>query len=175
MNTWPARGMVPPPFAAVIVIAAVPVFPSLVARIVVDPVATPVTRPLEFTVATAVESDDQVIVRPTSMLPAESRVVAVRCRVSPTGMLPEVGLTVTDATGTRTTVIVAVPVFPSLVARIVVEPTATPVTRPLAFTVATDVESEDQVIVRPVRMLPAESRGVAVRRRVSPGCSVAER
>src|SRR5213595_1353803 len=98
MNTWPARGIVPP-VAAVTVIAAVPVFPSLVARIVVEPAATPVRRPVEFTVATWLESDDQVIVRPVRMVPAESRVVAVRCSVSPTGMLPEVGLTVTDATG----------------------------------------------------------------------------
>src|SRR6266705_4366526 len=122
MNTWPARGMVPPPFAAVIVIAAVPVFPSLVARIVVEPVATPVTRPLAFTVATDVESEDQVIVRPVRMLPAESRVVAVRRRVSPGCSVAELGLTVTDATGgggggAAVTVMAAVPVFPSLVAR----------------------------------------------------------
>lgn len=60
------------------------------------------------------------------------------------------------------TVTVAVPDFPSDVAVIVAVPTACPVTTPLLLTVATDVALEDQVTVRPVRMLFAASRRVAV-------------
>lgn len=60
------------------------------------------------------------------------------------------GVTVTDPTGTASTVIVAVPLFPSLVAVITALPRATPVTTPLAETVATAGALELQVTVRPV-------------------------
>jgi hypothetical protein len=59
------------------VIVAVPVFPSLVAVIVADPGDTPVTDPLEFTVAIPVALLLQVMVRPVSTFPAGSRVVAL--------------------------------------------------------------------------------------------------
>jgi hypothetical protein len=59
------------------------------------------------------------------------------------------------------TVIELVPVFPSLVAVIVTGPALTPVTSPLASTVAAAL-SDDHVIVRPVRTLLAASRKVAV-------------
>src|SRR5258706_4868582 len=173
MKTWPACGTPPVP-GLVTVTTAVPVFPSLVARIVAVPALTAVTSPLALTVATDAESEDQAIVRPVRTLPAESRVEAARCSVSPTWIPAELGLTVTEATGTGgggvtgVTVIAAVPLFPSLVARIVAEPAATPVTTPFEFTVATAPESDDHVIVRPERGLPAESHGVAVRRTVSP-------
>jgi hypothetical protein len=61
--------------------------------------------------------------------------------------------TVTSATGTGTTVIDEVPVFPSLVAVIVALPNATAVTKPLVDTLAIDGASDDHVTVRPLRTL----------------------
>src|SRR3989454_11824016 len=77
-------------------------------------------------------------------------------------MLADVGLTVTDATGTFVTVMAAVPLCPSLVAVIVAELAATPVTDPLALTVATAALLVAQVTARPLRAVPFESFGVAV-------------
>src|SRR2546422_1032864 len=71
------------------------------------------------------------------------------------------GLTVSDATGTFETVIVAIPPFPSLVAVIVAVPAATPVTSPAADTVATDVALVAHVTTRPDSGFPAGSGGVA--------------
>src|SRR5215472_499904 len=106
----------------VTVIEAVPVFPPLVAEIVTEPAATAVTRPVLDTVATLVFDELQVMVRPVSGLPLASLGVAVSWAVWPTVRLDDVGETETEATGTRVTVIAAVPVFPSLVAEIVAEP-----------------------------------------------------
>lgn len=61
-----------------------------------------------------------------------------------------------------TTVNVAAPVCPSLVAMTEAVPGATAVTRPAAVTVATSGLALDHVTVRPVRTLPAASRSVAV-------------
>src|SRR5439155_13297291 len=143
------------------VIAAEPLFPSLAAVIVAAPALTPVTRPLADTVATAVLPLDQVTVRPVSGLPFASFGVAASCTVCPTDTLADVGLTATDATGTLDTVTAAVPLFPSLAAVIVAAPALTPVTIPLADTVATPLLPLDQVTVRPVSGLPLASFGVA--------------
>src|SRR6266516_2941721 len=145
----------------VTVIVAVPLCPSEVAVIVADPAATPVTRPLALTVATAVLPLAQVMVRPESGLPFASFGVALSCTVWPTCTDAVAGLTVTDATGMVLTVIVAVPLCPSLVAVIVADPAATPLTTPLALTVATAVLPLDQVIARPESELPFASFGVA--------------
>jgi hypothetical protein len=77
-------------------------------------------------------------------------VVAVACEV-PTAVI-EFGEreTFTEATGTGSTVIDDVPVFPSLVAVIVAPPTETAVTRPELLTVATAVLFDDQLTTRPV-------------------------
>src|SRR5712691_12172415 len=101
------------------------------------PAATPVTRPLPLTVATAALLVAHVTARPLSAVPPASRGVAVSCPVWPTRTLDAAGLTVTDATGTFVTVTVAVPLFASLVAVMVAVPAAMPVTRPLPLTVAT--------------------------------------
>jgi hypothetical protein len=69
-------------FAAVM--AAVALWPSLVAVIVAVPARTPVTRPLGDTVATAGALDAQVIARSVSAVPAESWGVAASCTVCPT-------------------------------------------------------------------------------------------
>src|SRR6266516_6034893 len=153
------------------VIVAVPLCPSLVAVIVAEPAAPPVTSPLALTVATAVLLLAHVTVRPANRLPFASFGVALSCTVRPTWTDAVAGFTVTDATGTVLTVIVAVPLCPSEIAVIVAEPAATPVTSPLALTVATAVLPLAQVIVRPVRVLPFASLGVAASCTVWPTCT----
>ena len=61
----------------VTVIAAVPLLPSLVAVTVAEPAATPVTTPLDDTVAMPVLELDHATARPVSTLLLASRVVAV--------------------------------------------------------------------------------------------------
>src|SRR2546429_1248119 len=75
--------------------------------------------------------------------------------------------------GAPVTVTADVPLCPSLVAVIVAEPATTQLTRPLEFTVATDVLLLDQVIVRPVSGLPLTSFGSAVSCSVWPACTLA--
>src|SRR5438445_12299290 len=65
----------------VAVIAAVLLFPSLVALIVAEPVASPVTKPRALTVATAALLRARVTPRPASTVPGDSRAVSVHCRV----------------------------------------------------------------------------------------------
>src|SRR5205823_9908628 len=97
---WNAVVLVAQPGAApVTVMADVPLCPSLVAVIVADPAATPVTSPLPLTVAAAVLLLDQVIDRPTSVLPFASFGVAVSCCVWPSFRVADAGGTVTVATG----------------------------------------------------------------------------
>src|SRR5438876_735282 len=147
---------------------AVPLFPSLVAVIVADPAATPVTSPAADTVAIAVFELVQLITRPLSTLPAASFVTALSCVVAPTTTLAVAGFTTTEATGTVDTVTAAVPACPSLVAVIVTAPTATPVTRPLAETVPTAPLPVVQVSARPLSTLPLASLRVAVSCTVPP-------
>src|SRR5437016_6076812 len=144
------------------VTAAVPAFPSLVAVIVAVPAATPFTSPLLLTVAILVLLLAHVTVRPVSAVPAESFGVAVSCAVCPTVRLAVAGATATEATGIGVTVIPAVLLLPSLVAVMLAEPGAMPVTRPLGLTVATVVSPLLHVTVRPAKVPPAESFGVAV-------------
>jgi hypothetical protein len=63
-------------------------------------------------------------------------------------------VTVVTTGGTAVTVILDVPVFPELVAVIVAEPAATPVTTPLEFTLAAGALLVVQVTVCPVITLP---------------------
>src|SRR5437870_10309953 len=93
--------------------AAVPLWPSLVAVIVAEPATFAVTSPVPVTVATGVLLLAHVTERPVRMLPLASRRVAVSCCVCPAGTLADAGLTVTDATGTPLTVMLAVPLWPS--------------------------------------------------------------
>src|SRR5437762_2448106 len=164
MNTCP-NCEVP---GGVTVMAAVPLCPSLVAVIIAVPATWPVTSPVALTVATLVLLEAHVTVRPVSGLPVASLGVAVSCSVEPTGTVAELGVTLTDATGTCTTVTVDVPLCPSLVAVMVAVPATLPVTSPLALTVATPVLREAQVTVRAESTLPLESRGVAVSCTVCP-------
>src|SRR5213594_3371651 len=148
--------------ALVTVMADVPLCPSLVAVIVAAPAATPVTNPLAETVATAALLVAQVTVRPLRAVPFASFAVAVNWVVVPTVTVAAAGLNVTEATGTLVTVRADVPLCPSLVAVIVAEPAATPVTRPLADTVATAALLVAHVTARPVRAVLFKSFGVAV-------------
>src|SRR3989475_3733974 len=144
------------------VTAAVPLCPSLVAVIVAALAATPVTSPVEDTVATAGVPDAQVTDRPESTLPAASFRVVVSCTVAPTSTTAVAGLTVTDATGTIATVTLAVPPFPSLVAVIVAGPAAPPVTSPAADTVAIAVFELVHATARPVSTFPSASLTAAL-------------
>jgi hypothetical protein len=83
-------------------------------------------------------------------------------------------LTVTEATGTKVTVTLDVPLWPSLVAVMVADPAPAPVTRPLPLTVATDVLVLVHVITRPDSGLPLASFAVAVSCTVCPVCRLAE-
>src|SRR5712691_6937575 len=163
----PAPTKVTVPLEAETVTAELPVLPSQVAVMLAVPAATPLTSPLELTVAAAVLSLDQVMVRPLSVLPPVSLGVAMSCVVPPTWTLDGDGETVTDATGTIETVTTQVPLWPSQVAVTLAVPTATPLTSPLELTVAATVLSLAQVMVRPLSVLPLPSLGVAVSCRVA--------
>src|SRR5205809_2896432 len=154
--------------------AAVPLWPSLVAVIVAEPATFAVTSPVPVTVATAVLLLAHATERPVRMAPLASRRVALSGTVWPTGTLAGAGLTVTDATGTPLTVMLAVPLWPSLVAVMVTAPATTPVTSPLLFTVAIVLSLDDQLIARPAKGLPLASRGVAVSCTVRPIATVPE-
>src|SRR5437763_14694654 len=71
------------------------------------------------------------------------------------------------------TMIVAVPLFPSLVAVIVAEPAVTPVTSPVPDTVATAKGPPAHVTSRPESRLPAASFAAAANCTVAPAASVA--
>jgi hypothetical protein len=77
-------------------------------------------------------------------------------------MLGAAGETETADTGTSVTVIVAVPVMPSLVALTLVVPTLTPDTTPLELTDATPGFALVQLITRPVRTALFASRVTAL-------------
>src|SRR6266571_4817728 len=156
------------------VTADVPLLPSDVAVIVTGPpTALPVTKPFASTVATHASLVCHVTTRPVSALPFASFGVAVSWTVPFTPTLAVAGLTATDATGIGMTVTADVPCFPSDVAVIVTgPPTAFPVTRPFASTVATPASLVCQVTVRPVSALPFASRGVAVSCTVAFSCTL---
>src|SRR5437773_7461876 len=134
----------------VTVMAEVPLWPSLVAVMVAEPAATPLTSPLPLTVAADVLLLCQVTVRPTSGLPFASLGVAVSGRLLPADTVPDAGVTVTEATGMCTTVMAEVPLFPSLVAVIGADPATTAVTKPVARTVVEEpsllVQATDRLV-----------------------------
>jgi len=140
---------------------AFPLFPSLVAIICVDPTPVGVTSPEGETVATAELPVLQVTARPVRMLLPASNVVAVACVVWPIWIVVADRDTLTLATGIGVTVIVDVPVFPSLVAVMTAEPTVEAVTNPVEETLATPGLSDAHATVRPVRGLLFTSLVVA--------------
>src|SRR5712672_2894469 len=114
--------------AGVMVMGAVPDFPSLVATIFAVPALTAVTSPARETVAMPVLSELHVIVRPDSTLPFASTSDADACVVSTALIELFESETVIAATGANPTVIVAVPLLPSLVAVTCAVPVPTAVT-----------------------------------------------
>src|SRR5688572_224550 len=117
--------------------------PSTVAITRVDPRACVVARPLLLIVAIEAVVVLQVTTRPVSGFPALSRGVAVYCCESPSSTRAESGASVTDRTGTGTTVVVLVPFLLLETAVTVTVPVRRPVTlaveMPVATTTATDV------------------------------------
>ena len=167
--------------AAVTVMELAPDIPSLVAVIVTGPpTLTAVTRPFASTVAIAGVPELHVIALPVSRLLLASLRVAVSCCVLPTTMLAELGATETVATGTGFTVISGVVALGavSLVAVIVAVPRPTAVTVTVApvdvltelaaLTVNTAVLLETQLTVRPLKVAPPASLGIAVSTCVAP-------
>jgi hypothetical protein len=156
----------------------VPDFAELVAVIVAGPARTPLTTPVELTVATRVLLEVQVTVCPLMTLPFWSLTVATRGVVDPTITDADVGATVTvvttGVTGRAVTVIADVPAFPELVAVIVAGPAATPETTPVEFTVATPLLLEVHVTVWPLITLPFWSLTVATRGVVDPATTDAD-
>src|SRR6185503_7336949 len=159
--------------ALVTVTNADPTTPSIVAEMSTDPGATPDTTPVPLTDATALLALAPVVVRPVNALPLASRGVAANVVVAPTNTVTLCGTTTTVATGTGITVIVAVPLCPSLVAVMVAVPEANPSIRPLPETRATVGALLVHVTTRPLSGLPPPSRGVAVSCVWAPICTVA--
>ena len=126
------------------------------------PSAMPVTRPVPSTAATVPSLVVHVTVRPERRLPFASLTVAPRRTLAPRYTLAGLGLTVTEATGRFVTVTAAVALFPSLVAVIVAEPTARPLTTPLGDTVAIALLLVAHVTVRPGSTFPLASLATAL-------------
>ena len=154
--------------------AALPVFPSLVATMFVEPAANADTIPVAETVATPGTDDDHVTDRPVRTFPLASRSVAVACVVCPAKSDEADSATVILATGAGVTLSGIDPLFPSLAAVTVTEPGARPVTTPLGETVAAAVFEEVQLTVRPLSSCPAASRSVTVTCKVVPTTRIGE-
>ena len=152
-------------------IVAVALCPSTVAEIVVVPGATAVATPSVEMAAIVGSALLHVTGRPVSTCPSASFAVAMNACVPPSVTVADAGLTASEATG-PCTVMLAAAERPSTVAVTFVVPGPTPVTRPVAETVATARLADDQITARPVSAFPAESRAAAVSCCVPPMASV---
>ena len=150
------------------VICALPVFPSLVAVIVAVPAAFAVTTPLVLTVAVCGALDAHTMLRPASVLPLPSYVIAVSVIVAPTVSVPVVGATATDATAIGVTVTVALALFPSLVAEMVALPAASAVMLPLLSTLTICGALDVHATARPASGEPLPSYVIALNVPVAP-------
>ena len=130
--------------------------------IVAEPVAIPVTRPANDTVATDEFDVAHETVAPLIVLPTASLTVAVRVTVSPTDVKVLVFGDSVTVEAVCDTVTVAVPLAEADVAVIVAEPSATEVTRPANDTVATDEFDVAHETVTPDITVPPASFTVAV-------------
>jgi hypothetical protein len=152
----------------------VPLRPSLVAVIVTLPAASPEIAPAFVILATAGFEDAQETDLPDNTAPVELFVVAVATVEEPTDIEAAASPTSTVATGMGTTVTLAEPVRPSLVADTVALPSATAVTNPSAETVATAGFDVVQLTVLPDRTAPLALLNSADAVAVPPGNSCAE-
>jgi len=138
--------------------SAVPLFPSLVAVTVTAPVDFAVTSPAALTVARVSSLDAQVIVRFPRAFPSASLGTAESCSVFPITSLAVAGVTVIVATGAGITRSTADLLFPSLVAVIVVDPSARAVTS--AFVETTPSVATEPISVSKTLQLTARSSAV---------------
>jgi len=125
------------------------------------PGVTPVTVPLDDTVAIAVLLELHATTRSGAGFPATSRTTAVSCTLAFCTTVFVVGCTLTLPTANLEIVTAAVPLLPSAVAVMVDVPSATAFSIPCAVTVATDSFELFQVTDRPVSTVPFASRATA--------------
>src|SRR6187401_1396227 len=111
---------------------------------IVPPGETAVTRPDELTLATCALLLLQDTPRPVIAVPRESRGWAVKVTLSPTLRVALGGWTCTLATGTPVTVMLAIPLLPSMLAATWTTPARRAVTSPESVTVATAGSSAAQ-------------------------------
>ena len=133
-----------------------------VAVIVAEPVAIPVTSPVDETVATDEFDVPHETVAPDMVLPTASLTVAVRVTVSPTDVKVLVFGDSVTVEAVCDTVTEVVAVNEPNVAVTVTEPSATAVTRPAEDTVATDAVDVVHETVTPDITVPPESFTVTV-------------
>ena len=136
--------------------------------IVAEPVAIPVTSPVDETVAMDEFDVPHVTVAPDMVLPTASLTVAVRVTVSPTDVKVLVFGDSVTVEAVCDTVTVAVPLAEPDVAVIVALPSATEVTSPEDDTVATDELDVAHVTVAPDMVFPTASFTVGTSVVVSP-------
>lgn len=130
---------------------------------------TAVTVPLEFTVAMLALELDHTTVRPVRTAPSASLRTAVAVTLPEPGTLGAERVTLTVETGGMLTMMTLLAETPSIVALMEAAPKETAVTSPELLTVATVLSLLDQMTVRPDRMFPPASLGVALAFAVSPG------
>lgn len=148
--------------AATVTIAALPDALPLLAVMIAAPAPTAFTTPLADTVAADGVAEVHAIGAPWITRPLSSFTLAVNVVLLPTVSVAEAGVIMTvTATGACTTT-TALADCPSLVAVMVAAPAATPVTSPLAFTVATLGDLLFHATVRPASGSWFSSNGVAV-------------
>ena len=161
--------------SATLIVTGELAIPSAVARTEVVPAPTAVATPAEVMVTTLVSLLDQVKLTSPRTAPPAVRAVAVKVIISPiVNAWVEEGEIVTRDTGAWLTVtgIDALPT-PFPVARIVADPTLTPVATPPELMVTTAVLLLDQVKSTPLITAPSEALAVATNLCVLPTSIVA--
>jgi hypothetical protein len=141
--------------------------PPVLAVIVTEPFETPVTRPVDDTVASPVLLLNQLTVRPVSTRLFAANTVAVSWTVRPLigpldWTVADAGVTSKRATGRARTVSVADPDLPPDVPVIVTVPERTVLTAPVLVTVAMLLSEVAHVTVAPVITAPLVLRTTAL-------------
>ena len=126
------------------------------------------TRPVLSTATSVGSLERHVAVRLGIAIPLPSYGVAVSCNVVPSCSCALGGVTLTNATGTSSTVSVALPVLPLVVADTSTTPGARATTRPVESTVAMAGVAELQAIVRPAVVSGRPSESASCNARLSP-------
>ena len=143
------------------VISAVPCPLPALAVIVATPTATPATRPDASTVAIATSLDSHENWTLSTASPLSSNASAVNCSILPQAIVSVDGDTSTEATGCITVTTAEPDADPALTV-IVAVPSATPVTRPDASTVATELSLDSHDNFASATACPFASNASAV-------------